>query len=277
MNARKSSFIARKGFTLVELLTVIAIIGILAAILIPVVGSARKSAHASACSGNLRQLAVSVILYAQDNRGVLPSARDSDGAWTGLYRGIRDPSPGAGAVSFADSGRQLASHIARYLEIGRTGQLWLCPGNTAVQEATTQNGASPNNRMSYLLNNRGVGTVANVRTSPYNFFGTDSGTDDQRRPKRLIEIENGAAAASTSTGQTASGTYWREVTGLSKIWMITDMDSTNYSNTSSGGTSFIPAVGASDEVPMPHNGGRNYAFFDGHVEYRKASDLPANP
>lgn len=64
--------IRRAAFTLIELLTVIAIIGILAAILIPTVGKVKESAAKSACAGNLRQLTLGTLAYANDHRGTLP-------------------------------------------------------------------------------------------------------------------------------------------------------------------------------------------------------------
>jgi prepilin-type N-terminal cleavage/methylation domain-containing protein/prepilin-type processing-associated H-X9-DG protein len=59
---------SRRGFTLVELLTVIAIIGILAAIIIPVVGKVRTSSKRAQGLSNLRQIVVAGLSYAQDNR-----------------------------------------------------------------------------------------------------------------------------------------------------------------------------------------------------------------
>jgi prepilin-type N-terminal cleavage/methylation domain len=62
----------RDAFTLIELLTVIAVIGILAAILIPTVGKVRAKASETSCRSNLRQLGVAFLMYANDNRGVTP-------------------------------------------------------------------------------------------------------------------------------------------------------------------------------------------------------------
>ncbi|MEI7781610.1 MAG: prepilin-type N-terminal cleavage/methylation domain-containing protein, partial [Planctomycetota bacterium] len=48
----------RAGFTLVELLTVIAIVGVLLSLLLPAMQSARESARRVHCGNNIRQLAL---------------------------------------------------------------------------------------------------------------------------------------------------------------------------------------------------------------------------
>jgi prepilin-type N-terminal cleavage/methylation domain-containing protein/prepilin-type processing-associated H-X9-DG protein len=62
----------RKGFTLIELLVVIAIIAILAALLMPVLTSARESAYRVSCLNNLKEIGVGCITYAGDNNDTLP-------------------------------------------------------------------------------------------------------------------------------------------------------------------------------------------------------------
>ncbi|MFA6960711.1 MAG: type II secretion system protein [Opitutaceae bacterium] len=62
-----------RAFTLVELLTVIAIVGILAALVMVSVGRVRQGAKTALCASNLRQLYVGTQLFAQDNRNLLPA------------------------------------------------------------------------------------------------------------------------------------------------------------------------------------------------------------
>lgn len=79
-----------QGFTLIELLVVIAVIAILAAILIPVLFSAREKARQIACASDLRQLDMAFALYAQDNDDILPGATDGGRGGQGVLGGWID-------------------------------------------------------------------------------------------------------------------------------------------------------------------------------------------
>ncbi|MGD0744892.1 MAG: prepilin-type N-terminal cleavage/methylation domain-containing protein [Verrucomicrobiota bacterium] len=61
-----------QGFTLVELLVVIAVIAILAALLLPVLASAKEKARSAQCVSNLRQWGLAYGMYAGDNDDYLP-------------------------------------------------------------------------------------------------------------------------------------------------------------------------------------------------------------
>ena len=66
---------ARHGFTLVELLVVVAIIAILASILFPVFSRARESARRATCQSNLKQIGLGIMQYAQDYDGSMPPSQ----------------------------------------------------------------------------------------------------------------------------------------------------------------------------------------------------------
>ncbi len=65
----------RAGFTLIELLVVIAIIGILAAMMLPALGRAKGSGRTAVCTSNLRQIALGLAIYAQDNSDICVPGR----------------------------------------------------------------------------------------------------------------------------------------------------------------------------------------------------------
>ncbi|MBI4023540.1 MAG: type II secretion system protein [Verrucomicrobia bacterium] len=64
----------RCGFTLVELLVVIAIIAVLMALLMPALKNARNSAKQISCMNNMKQIHLAIRMYADDNGGLIPLA-----------------------------------------------------------------------------------------------------------------------------------------------------------------------------------------------------------
>ncbi|HET6456851.1 MAG TPA: type II secretion system protein [Armatimonadota bacterium] len=66
----------QKGFSLIELLIVIAIIGVLASLLFPVFASVKKRSHSASCQSNLRQIWMAFEMYLQDWDDHYPNTGD---------------------------------------------------------------------------------------------------------------------------------------------------------------------------------------------------------
>lgn len=103
----------RSGFTLVELLTVIAIISILAGMLYPVLATAKEKARTTSCLNNLKQLGFAVVCYSDENNGRFPnpSIRNRQPDWSG--------SQGTYKWAYPDQGS-----LYRYV---RTIRVYRCP------------------------------------------------------------------------------------------------------------------------------------------------------
>ncbi len=76
-------FSARRAFSLLEILVVVAVLGILAALLFPAFSRAREKARGATCLSNYRQIGLAIHQYAQDNDDLSPA---NGGSFAGLVK-----------------------------------------------------------------------------------------------------------------------------------------------------------------------------------------------
>ncbi len=238
---------AHGAFTLIELLTVIAIIGILAAIIIPVVGRVRNTAQAARCVSNLRQVGQEINLFANDNKGQLPNL-------SGLTNSaVLDP-------RIVDrTGGQLAYRLWPYYSNVpvNTGlvtprnvnvhEMLICPSIEALIRPKIITGPYPtgagdqsaNSAQSYIINDVQRYTEGSVRYTVFGYQGSPSFNINTIESK--LKIPN-------------------EAVTLSRIWTVQDGDRTltDGTNSRSGQMSFIA------EQPA-HGSTRNRGYLDGSV------------
>lgn len=62
----------RRGLTLLEILIVVGMIGVLASMLMPMVGKMREASRVTACQGNIRNIYLASLAFSNDNMGRLP-------------------------------------------------------------------------------------------------------------------------------------------------------------------------------------------------------------
>ena len=95
LRKRKINIQCQFGFTLIELMVVIAVVVILIALIMPAVRAMHASAARAFCANNLRQLYRANIMYADDHGGFVPAASDIIGhnlyRWHGVRKTTKEP------------------------------------------------------------------------------------------------------------------------------------------------------------------------------------------
>ncbi len=129
--AEKLNVATRTGFTLVELLVVIAVIAVLAALLFPVFASVREKGRQVTCAGNLHQLGLAFVQYSGDNdeKYPLPGSEDAfDARQEGPYWDLGDPSNGGGINAYV--------HL-RSSDLKSGPSIFVCPDMTSYYETAS--------------------------------------------------------------------------------------------------------------------------------------------
>ena len=230
---------ARAALTLVEVPVVIAIIGVLLALLLPAVQAAREAARRTACQSNLRQIAMAVHQYYDTHRGYFflhhPFLADVD-------------SQVAASDSFAEIywedklqpyiGGQLAGDAEALARAGITDdQIYRCSDDLSlISPFFDETGAADGqaNRTSYLMNSQ-----LSHKTRRYGFWTFKRFQLEVGTSRFVCFSERSADAFTADAGNDPRQDDY-------DIWL---------------GTGIIGPWIASDR----HAGTANYLYLDGHV------------
>lgn len=229
--------IRRRAFTLVELLVIIAIFAILAALMFPPMGPARDRARTASCMSNLRQTGVAMEMYVSEHN-IYPSALGGDPFKT------------------------WADQLAAYNPLNWTNLAWHCPtyiaeGGHVICQPPPPGGGNFHFTSSYAYNAFGmIGYAANntnlIRNSSWLGLGALSRTVPENRVVAPSEMY---AVGDTRPLQYD---YQTGVEGSVKMyaWQL-----------------IPPGLSPKNaEAKPPHADGYNLVFVDGHVQTVKRRD-----
>ncbi len=257
---------AARGVTLVELLVVVAIIGVLVALLLPAVQAARESARRSQCQNNLHQLGVATTAYVEQ-QGVFPIG------CIGCKFII--PSPGSPSVPL-----RFISWNVQLLPQLEQQALWDAFDFqlAAYQAANKQVGAAvvnaflcPSTPESELVSPSGTWAGA-----AFTDYGGIYGVEGEGRDAEYTDLQMLRADSLGVMLYEEAVAPKHVLDGLSKTACIAELTNrrqpdivwiNGHNVVAQEASTPVNAEGLSDEIGSPHPGGAGLAFCDGHVQF----------
>jgi prepilin-type N-terminal cleavage/methylation domain-containing protein/prepilin-type processing-associated H-X9-DG protein len=251
----------RRAFTLIELLVVIAIIGILASLLLVVLGKAKGRAQGSSCLSNGKQMMVALFLYTSDNHEFFPPNPDDGNTvpgynWCPGEAGIGQPQEFDPDV-LADQSRSL---LIPYL--AGNVSLFRCPSDLrqGVYDGTNAAliGRTVPAARTFSMS-QAVGTI-----DP----GFDAGGPHSGLPNLPVNgpwLNNKENHRRDSPWHTYGKTTEVAAPGPAMLWVLVDEDPSGLNDAAFAFGMQTPAEWL-DAPGFYHNAGCGFAFADGHSE-----------
>ncbi len=244
-----------KAFTLVELLVVISIIALLVSVLLPALGRARESARATVCLANMRSMAISSTMYAEDNDGYFPHAVHTN----------------QGQGSWVDS---IQSYTDQPL-------LHRCPSDISIYFNSIETVSNQYRRTSYALNYYLAGKMSDYQTNNrlvgnhpsrlmyINFMSELVSEEDYRKYARYVNKKYANELATPLPLEFAPNSAERTMFTADHVHPENWLSEVNWNL--DGAWKYIKA---SKEVAWGRHGGfANYNFIDGHAAKMEFTDL----
>lgn len=276
------------GFTLVELLVVITIIGILVALLLPAVQAAREAARRGQCCNNMKQLGLALHMY-HDTHGTLPPGEDDGGsygegwAWSakilpfleqqGLYESLntkygyndynndKNHNGGKNAVMVKQIVATYQCPSAEPLKLTACCSQYPAPHNDAAET-----------NYSHIIGHEQFDNSANYKE----MLRKGSGCMFRGSGIRLADIKDGTSQTLIVAERVPfpsydpDRSYYPGVTEYGMNWAGANRITTFYgiNNAANGNCATGPGECSSGSgVFSRHPGGANFTFADGHVAF----------
>lgn len=277
------------GFTLVELLTVIAIIGTLVGLLLPAVQSVREAARRTSCQNNLRQIGLAIHIYESAFRELPPGRIGCDDGGEAL--GVSGCRPGLspeeknGASGFVSILPQLElGNLSDQIDVDNGGlwnrdvddlgwysspdkkfgvreeiSVYWCPSETAQRRSTAYSGVTAATG-SYAFCSGTLGPSSNEMQNKYE----NNGAFVYRNARRLKDVSDGNSST-FAVGEVVQPDTWES----SNIWSYS-ISNADCLRTTENPLNTQPGLGA---VSMLRNGAFAsnhpqiglFVYLDGHV------------
>jgi prepilin-type N-terminal cleavage/methylation domain-containing protein len=256
---------SRRGFTLIEVLVVVAIIALLVAILLPSLARARKQARRAVCASNLHQVAIGLMTYRQSFKAFPHQARV----------GVRncDPNePGGNVIGAWPSSvhRALARYVGKTSSV-RPNEVFYCPSVSENDRGTDFDREEP--ACSGGLNN----PEAYLHVT-YMYYGRlDAGDNDPATPRPTDTDVNGDSVVDKRDVPLSRRMYVLDEPDVRRI-LMTDSVSRWTGNKQwriNHGPDYRVSASVT-EVPPPMLEGQNQVFGDGHAKWKAGHQFPAD-